>query len=166
MLCLKPMVTWLSGLSMRQPRPTKLKAQLQTAWIVCIGNLRGLNCNISSNNNSRPSSILPKPHQPTDLMKKIAAVAMAQPVYMRYEAAVTGQSPAHLKEARLLAAAEHRAKLGQLQPVARADAANSPAVQQQNTSFAPAASPNAASALADSLSSADLQVDEVIMKYL
>ena len=117
MLCLKPMVTWLSGLRMRQPRPTKLKAQLQTAWIGCIGNLRGLNCNISSNNNSRSSSILPKSHQPTDLMKKIAAVAMAQPVYMRYEAAVTGQSPAHLKEARLLPAAEHRAKPSQLQPV-------------------------------------------------
>lgn len=87
-------------------------------------------------------------------MKKIAAVAMAQPVYTR--PSVTGQSPAHIKEARLLAAAEHRAKLSQLQPVARADAA----------SFAPAASPNAASALADSLSSADLQVDEVRMKYL
>ena len=62
MFCLKQMVTWLSGLSMRQPRPTQLKAQLQTAWIVCIGNLRGLNCNISSNINSRPSSILPNPN--------------------------------------------------------------------------------------------------------
>jgi len=41
-------------------------------------------------------------------------------------------------------------------------------VQQQNTSFAPAASPNAASALADSLSSAGLQLDEVRsrLKYL
>lgn len=93
-----------------------------------------------------------RPHEPTDLMRKIAAAATAKSTQIAVRPSSRDRLPATLKDVMLATAAQHRDLLSQLRPATTAGATASAAVWQDNH-FAPVAKQGAESTIASSVTS-------------